>query len=120
MKNYFLLDIYQKNYFFFFLRGWKGVNSLNGMKIEIFFVGNDYFYQLIRLGIFDLYICLEKFIGGWVFVRYNNFSVIDELDGYRMRVKVGFYEGNVGMCIIFVVDMFMFIMYIDIKGKKRL
>lgn len=46
---------------------------------------------------FDLYICLKKFIGGWVYVRYNNFSVVDELDGYKMRVNVGFYLGNVGM-----------------------
>lgn len=40
---------------------------------------------------FDLYVCLEKFNGGWVYVRYYNFSVVDELGGYRMRVKVGFY-----------------------------
>lgn len=96
------------------------MNSPIGMKIEIFFVGNDHLHQLTRLGISDLYIRLEKFTGGWAYARYNNFSVTDESDGYRMRVKVGSYEGNAGTCIFFVVDMFMLTMHIDIKGKKKI
>lgn len=95
------------------------MNSPIGMKIEKIFVGNDHLHQLTRLGISDLYIRLEKFTGGWAYARYNNFSVTDESDGYRMRVKVESYEGNAGTCIFVVVDMFMLTMHIDIKGKKR-
>lgn len=70
------------------------MNSPIGMKIEIFFVGNDHLHQLTRLGISDLYIRLEKFTGGWAYARYNNFSVTDESDGYRMRVKVDLMKGT--------------------------
>lgn len=72
------------------------VNSPIGMKIEIFFLGNDHLHQLTKLGISDLYVRLEKFTGGWTYARYNNFSVADESDGYRMRVKVGSYHGSAG------------------------
>lgn len=78
-----------------------GITSPIGMQIDSFLVGNDHLHQLTRLGIFDLYIRLEKFTGGWAYARYNNFSVADESDGYRMRVKVGSYEGNAGTCIFF-------------------
>lgn len=44
----------------------------------------------------DLYVRLEKFNGGWAYARYHNFSVADESGGYRMRVKVGSYQGNAG------------------------
>lgn len=73
-----------------------GITSLIGMQIDSFLVGNDHLHQLTRLGIFDLYIRLEKFTGGWAYARYNNFSVTDESDGYRMRVKFGSYQGNAG------------------------
>lgn len=73
-----------------------GRTSPIGMKIDSFLVGNDHLHQLTRLGISDLYIRLEKFTGGWAYARYNNFSVTDESDGYRMTVKVGSYLGNAG------------------------
>lgn len=59
-------------------------------------VGNDHIHQLTRLGMSDLYVRLEKFKGGWAYARYHNFSVADESGGYRMRVKVGSYQGNAG------------------------
>ena len=48
------------------------------------------------LGTSDLYVRLEKFTGGWAYAKYKEFSVADETDGYRMRVKVGSYQGNAG------------------------
>lgn len=73
-----------------------GITSPISMKIDSFLVGNDHLHQLTRLGISDLYIRLEKFTGGWAYARYNNFSVADESDGYRIRVKFGSYQGNAG------------------------
>lgn len=61
-----------------------------------FLVGNDHIHQLTRLGMSDLYVRLEKFKGGWAYARYHNFSVADESGEYRMRVKVGSYQGNAG------------------------
>lgn len=90
----FLLDIFC--FLFCGVGGGGEVNSPIGMKIEIFFLGNDHLHQLTKLGISDLYVRLEKFTGGWTYARYNNFSVADESDGYRMRVKVGSYHGSAG------------------------
>ena len=58
--------------------------------------GNDNLHQLTSLGTSDLFVRLEKFTGGWAYAKYKEFSVADETDGYRMRVKVGSYQGNAG------------------------
>lgn len=60
------------------------------------FSGNDHLHQLTSLGTSDFYVRLEKFTGGWTYAKYNNFTVADESDGYRMRLKVGSYRGNAG------------------------
>uniref|UniRef100_K1QXQ9 Ficolin-1 n=1 Tax=Magallana gigas TaxID=29159 RepID=K1QXQ9_MAGGI len=79
-----------------FYLSWDSYKKGFGDARGEFWLGNDHLHQLTRLGISDLYIRLEKFTGGWAYARYNNFSVTDESDGYRMRVKVGSYEGNAG------------------------
>ena len=58
--------------------------------------GNDNLHQLTSLGTSDLYVRLEKFTGGWAYAKYKEFGVADETDGFRMRVKVGSYQGNAG------------------------
>ena len=58
--------------------------------------GNDNLHQLTSLSTSDLYVRLEKLTGGWAYAKYKEFSVADETDGYRMRVKVGSYQGNAG------------------------
>lgn len=69
------------------------------------FSGNDHLHQLTSLGTSDFYVRLEKFTGGWAYAKYNNFTVADESDGYRMRLKVGSYQGNAGylQTIIYLV-----------------
>uniref|UniRef100_K1RB73 Ficolin-2 n=1 Tax=Magallana gigas TaxID=29159 RepID=K1RB73_MAGGI len=79
-----------------FYLSWDSYKKGFGDARGEFWLGNDHLHQLTRLGIFDLYIRLEKFTGGWAYARYNNFSVADESDGYRMRVKFGSYQGNAG------------------------
>lgn len=74
----------------------EGGEQSNWYENRIVFVGNDHLHQMTRLGLSDLYIRLEKFTGGWAYARYNNFSVADESDGYKMRVNVGSYLGNAG------------------------
>lgn len=61
-----------------------------------YWLGSDHLHQLTSLGTSDFYVRLEKFTGGWAYAKYNNFSVADESDGYRMRLKVGSYQGNAG------------------------
>lgn len=70
----------------------KGFGEPNG---EYWF-GNEHLHQLTTLGTSDFYVLLEKFTGGWAYAKYNNFSVADESDGYRMRLKIGSYQGNAG------------------------
>nr|XP_034320073.1 uncharacterized threonine-rich GPI-anchored glycoprotein PJ4664.02-like isoform X2 [Crassostrea gigas] len=61
-----------------------------------YWIGNDHLHQLTSWGNSDFYVRLEKFTGGWAYAKYNNFTVADESDGYRMRLKVGSYRGNAG------------------------
>lgn len=80
--------------FFDFFLLWLNILSF---YFDIYcFVGNDNFYKLIILGIIELYVCLEVFSGDWYYVKYGDFKVVDEFDGYRLSFKVGLYEGNVG------------------------
>nr|XP_034320056.1 microfibril-associated glycoprotein 4-like isoform X19 [Crassostrea gigas] len=59
-------------------------------------IGNDNLHKLTTLGTTDLYVRLEAFSGDWYFAKYGDFSVADESDGYRLRLKAGSYEGNAG------------------------
>ncbi|XP_065923014.1 tenascin-R [Magallana gigas] len=61
-----------------------------------YWIGNDHLHQLTSWGNSDFYVRLEKFTDGWAYAKYNNFTVADESDGYRMRLKVGSYRGNAG------------------------
>lgn len=61
------------------------------------FLGNDHLHRLTALGTSELYVRLEKFSGGWFYAKYNEFTVAAETDGYRMRLKVGSYQGNAGI-----------------------
>ncbi|XP_078329360.1 microfibril-associated glycoprotein 4-like [Crassostrea virginica] len=75
---------------------WNNYKIGFGQASGEYWLGNDNLHQLTSLGTSDLYVRLEKFTGGWAYAKYKEFSVADETDGFRMRVKVGSYQGNAG------------------------
>ncbi|XP_022294499.2 uncharacterized protein LOC111104697 isoform X2 [Crassostrea virginica] len=79
-----------------FDRFWDDYKNGFGQATGEYWLGNDNLHQLTSLGTSDLYVRMEKFTGGWAYAKYKEFSVADEADGYRMRVKVGSYQGNGG------------------------
>lgn len=75
---------------------WDNYKNGFGEPTGEYWLGNENLHQLTSLGTSDFYVRLEKFTGGWAYAKYNEFSVADESDGYRMRLKVGSYRGNAG------------------------
>eukprot|EP00105_Crassostrea_gigas_P038131 XP_019922279.1 PREDICTED: microfibril-associated glycoprotein 4-like isoform X2 [Crassostrea gigas] len=79
-----------------FFLPWDDYKNGFGEPDGEYWIGNDHLHQLTSWGNSDFYVRLEKFTGGWAYAKYNNFTVADESDGYRMRLKVGSYQGNAG------------------------
>ncbi|XP_056002970.1 mucin-2-like isoform X6 [Ostrea edulis] len=75
---------------------WANYKSGFGDPAGEYWLGNDHLHRLTALGTSELYVRLEKFSGGWFYAKYNEFTVAAETDGYRMRLKVGSYQGNAG------------------------
>ncbi|XP_065923123.1 uncharacterized protein [Magallana gigas] len=78
----------------YFFQSWDSYKNGFGEPSGEHWIGNDNLHKLTTLGTTDLYVRLEAFSGDWYFAKYGDFSVADESDGYRLRLKAGSYEGN--------------------------